>query len=654
MTDYLIVDSNRKYAERLYSALAGSKEIVKSKILNPSTITDLSSFSDDIVELVKNKTKTIVLINAEGRIKGGYLQSQSLVDLAFWLRCKHTLRNSIVYYSLQSINQLLQDKPQHIFLLSPGCYHFRLPLTYAQLKRIGELEPLDEIDSIRPFLKPRISLEGTRHRYANYVGMVLMMLLAGQVWKLKNEVLTPSGELYSEVAAFLRSLDFHLLKAYFKLSFEKIPEQQCDALKTRLATGKLLLVDDLANNGWRPIVGQVVYGDPVDNRLNSLALPTKKGSRQRPFDVATKTKELEALILTHKPHAVLLDLRLQDEEGRRELSTLGGFRMLKHIKAQHRFRGLPVIMFTASSNAETIKELLEAGAEAVWTKPGLDEGLTSEAVVRRYKQLVTLINNSVQPNYELLHLLDDNTDGSFDINGLDFEAIRNLLLRRLDLIKYRLELYSGDELMATTPEPYKSADAIYVDANILLKDQDYADMLCSVYKLSILTANSDFRYKHHSKVKTTVLPKVVIMNSIFDEIIKIAKKGIFKKRVRNGKFEKNELRYLRAMLSQLLLKHLFTDRLVRSELSRDSINPQYELMNPKENVYADGYILDELADLLITRSSKQISYCDDLKIVFISGDNKLKQKLERLSNEDQNLIIKDQEEFLTDMSNVLP
>jgi hypothetical protein len=208
--------------------------------------------------------------------------------------------------------------------------------------------------------------------------------------------------------------------------------------------------------------------------------------------------------------------------------------------------------------------------------------------------------------------------------------------------------------LGVTPEPYKSVDAIYIDANVFLDDYAYSDTICSVYKLALMTANSHFRYRDGAGEVTTPLPKVVVMNSIFDEVIKIAKTSEYRPMGGARGPAKNELLYLRATLSQLVLKQMFTDKLVRTELDRRSNSPQSKLTNPKENVYADGYILDEIADLLVTHVSKKLIFCRDTRIVFITGDNKLRRKLEKFGDRRKNnLVLKSREEFVADMLGIV-
>ncbi|MGB8510190.1 MAG: response regulator [Pyrinomonadaceae bacterium] len=660
MGNFLIIDSNTSFAAKLYAAMAGDAAGASENVIDVSSVANLGEVGRTIRDRVAAKPDAVIMINVEAKLENGFHQDQRVVELAFWLRCGFKLLNPIVFYGAQSVNKLLKDRPENLILLSPGCYHVRLPLSREQIEKIKSSAPAPALDTLKPYLRPKINLGGARHRYANFAGMNFMSNVAADVHNAGTqgvgEILDKRASEFHEFYDFRRSLTYHILATYFDLEkLSRIDDARKGTLKIAapLAREKrVLLIDDLADKGWAKILKKVIYGEVEKSRLASIKTHVNEGGQRR-FDMEKLAANLSYAIKTHKPHLVLLDLRLDGEEASDTLGGLGGFWLLKRIKSHPDFKGVPVIMFTATTNAESVKALLSAGAEAVWTKPGLDEGLSAEGIIRRYAQLIALINHAFSPDYGLLSRFDDNTDSAFDINALDFEAVRNLLLRKLDLIKYRLKLYSGAELSALTPEPYRSVDAIYLDANVLLRERNYERIVSAVYKLAGLTANSQFRYRHRSQVRTAALPRVVLMNSVYDEIIKLAKKDDYQRKERNGRFEKHVLLHLRAMMSLLLLKQMFSDKLVRAELSKDSGKPLSELLSPKEKVYADGYILDEVADLLITRSGKSISYCGDTRIIFVTGDKKLAAKLKQFRNEaSDNLIIKKPEELEADMDGV--
>lgn len=645
MLDCVVVDSNLMFAEALYRAVTRTTPPAPaSQLIGLKPDDTLIDIAERIRALIIKDT--VILINAEACAAGKYRQQQPTVDLAFRLRCQHKSANVIVFYSWQSLGSVLRQRPQNLILVSPGCYHLQLPLTTTAVLGIPSLKPVTTPGSLKPYLQARIDLRQTRHRYANYMAMLLMMTVAQRVWDVKKPLLNQNNPLFAELKEFLSSLDYVLLETYFDLFLEKPKPGKLAYLKHAPPAGKILLVDDLAE-GWQPIITQMLYGNAVDNRLISLSLQGNTSSTE----ILNVTKTWEALrnsIESEKPHLILLDLRLNGDEGETDLEKLTGYQLLKLIKHDPGYRGVPVIVFTASANPANIKRLLRTGAEGIWTKPGIDEGLISADIRKRYQELLNLVRDSFEPNQRTLRLLDDNTDRAFDITKLDFESIRNLLLNQLARIKYRSKLYTLDERSALIPSPYASADAIYVDANIFLNNK-YAQTISAVYQLAWLTAGLSLRYMVGSRQRAIQMPKLVIMNSVYDELLKTAKVSKFERT--NGK---NRLLYLRAMISQSIVREMFADGVVRSELYRNSQTPSHHLDSPKEKVYADGYILDEIANMVVTHHhhSKRFGYCDDTKIVFVTDDKGLATKLLRFES-NGNLIICSGDEVISHMTRVV-
>ncbi|MBK7970970.1 MAG: response regulator [Bacteroidetes bacterium] len=82
-------------------------------------------------------------------------------------------------------------------------------------------------------------------------------------------------------------------------------------------------------------------------------------------------------IQSHKPHLILLDLRLQNEKGVRiDAEMLSGGVLLANIRKQ--YPGLPVLMTTASNKSWSYEELQRLGCDAFWTKEGIDAHLSTE------------------------------------------------------------------------------------------------------------------------------------------------------------------------------------------------------------------------------------------------------------------------------------
>ncbi|MFY9620498.1 MAG: response regulator [Pyrinomonadaceae bacterium] len=397
MNNYLIVDSGLNFARELHRALTGNLQPDPAFLFNPPT--GPMSEVHEIAKAINDRidAKTVILINMEANFGVNLRQSHEIVDLAYWLRCKYGLENPIVFYGLQSISYLLRAVPGNFILVSPGCYHMRLPLSAEDLARIPTLEPLTSFNSLRPYLKPRINLGQTRHHYANYVGMVLMMLLAQQIWKKPTDLITSTNPLYKKLEEFLRSLDYPLMGSYFNLTIKPVGAPTPIRVECPATPGAILLIDDLAD-GWLPILSQMLFGSTDDQRMASLALH-QSGHANQTLDFKKACAELTSYIGNQKPHLILLDLRLAGDEDETELENFAGYQLLKFIKNDAGYKGVPVLIVTASSNAENVKGLLNAGAEGVWTKPGIDEGLSAAGNLQRYEELIKLIKGMLEPDY---------------------------------------------------------------------------------------------------------------------------------------------------------------------------------------------------------------------------------------------------------------
>ena len=670
MSNYLIIDSNKRYADKLYAALTKGAAHAGNNVINTSSVKDLASLSFRISKRVNRDT--ILLINAEGVIEGGFYQDQRLLELAFWLRCKYSLRNVIVFYSSLSINYLLANNPSYYILLSPGCYHLRLTLSDEELQKISKYKPLTDINLIKPYLKTKINLVKTRHRYANYAGMALMLNVAKKVWNIPmdSQLLQGSVKDVTPFFSFRNSLTYSILATYFdlgsglKIETGKEDIYKIDSLVSR--SKKILLINDLAEKGWKPILSRMIYGRSKDKNLGALQIHTKVEEGKKVFDFDQTQTGLDDAIKKHKPHLVLLDLRLNDEEGKKRLEDLGGYKLLTYLKSHPSFKGLPVIMFTASSSAENTKKLLAAGAEAVWTKPGLDEGLTVEEILDRYSSLIGSVKAAFDPDDRGLKYLNDNEGNVIQIS---FNDLRNKLLKKLAWVKYRCSLYEPIELAKKVPSSLQKFDVIYFDTNALITGYgriSFSDLLSSFYLLAHLTSKSGL--KVFTRIKTDAggayirdkngnleweneqtlsdLPKVVVMNVVYDEVIKLAKVKELNNGDRSG---------VRASNALLILSELITDQLIRTELRNNQ--GTYYLENPKENTYADGFILDEIGTILITKEkftkdkNKSFRYKDDCKVLFICQERGLFMKLDKLTG-GRNFRFLSLTEFISFMSGV--
>lgn len=584
MSNYLIIDSNKLYAVKLYKALTGSDVDAGECIIDTTNFVSASKVFDVINPKIKDDNKKIILINAETELKDKYLQHQPIIELAFWIRCRYNSLNPIVFYSGVSVNHSLKQNPENFILLSPNCYYYKLPITKSKIEAIKKLKPIADVD-LKPYLKPAISLEQVRHRYANYAGMALMLAVA----KGKHKKQTDKEILESKsLKDFKDSLDYHLLKTCFNLSFKGVSTFSKDAFVPQ--TKKVLLIDDLAEEGWQTLISQMLYGKPNATEIETVKIHTKSKTE---FDEAKTIIELEKQIKKHKPHLILLDLRLNDEEGRKHLSELGGYKLLSHLKKSPLYKGVPVIMFTASSNAQTVKQLIGNGAYCVWTKPGIDEGLTLNGIIKRYDQLLLLVS-------EVFSDIDTGNLSSLNNNerankALSFEDMREDLLSQAQYIKYRSELQD----MKSQSHYFNSFTDIFIDTNSLMsgvnfnndKSVDFAETILNIYKLAQICGTQRHKISVNGKDNELNVSKLIILNFVLDEIIE-------KTKIVDDFQPKS---WKRALLGYSVVRALFdNDKSIRTEFCfvDKAGTPKTRLQEPVTRHYADPVIIKEILQIV--------------------------------------------------------
>lgn len=550
---------------------------------------------------------TIIIINAEAKIKGEALQDSKAIELIYWFQCKYNLKNPIVVFSVFSLNHQLRRNPNHFVLVSPGCYFYEeIPVLNDSYKP----KPLSAFDDLKPFLKPKIDeILGTfRHRYANYSGMALMLEAAGI--KPEDFETLQKNERFS---TFVNSLDYAILTTYFGRNSNP---------STLELKGKkrILLVDDMAEEGWLPILGKIIYEDAKSKKLDFVKVKTNANG----WDESLTQEELEVKIKSHTPHLILLDLRLGDEQGSKPIQELGGYKLLTFLKNDPIYKGVPVIMFTATTKADTVKTLLQAGANAVWTKPGIDEGLSQKDIVERYEQLVTLIDATFN-EFENLDLgLDENSKVV-----ISFEEVRTHFYKKLDWIRYRIELSQNP--IVTNFDDYTD---IIVDTNFFISGDisqsrlNFEKTFINIFSLAHIF--KDRRTEHCFEVNSTTIvskkfPKIVLLNSILDEILSFAK---------TYKGEKPNV-WKRSLLAFTVLRTLFDKKLLRTELVYLNGNkPSTALSTPGDNtipalslnvsqsstIDADDLIVIEVKHIV---KGEEFEIKNNVKLKFTTSDPKV-------------------------------
>lgn len=563
---------------------------------------------------VVNALQDHYIINIESKFGDTVRAEHPLVDLVslllFWDSFK-----PIVCVGFEPLADILMRRPEDIVLCAPGVvYHQITDNNFPFLDLMQERRQLNP-GLINPFIKPRVdrALQTERHSYANYAAILMFNAIQNQLYEKNPPIIN------DQLASYSKRIETRFLHYYYGFERFTLSEQEKPSYCfEERQSGRILLIDDMATAGWKDIISNMVYGNPTDGKLMVEDFAD--------VDITTENikEKLESRISRDKPRLVLLDLRLKNEQADVQLTDLSGFNVLLWLKMHEKFKGLPVIMFTATTNAEPTKILLDAGVEMVWTKPGLDEQLDAEGIKLRYKQLVGMIKAILTQN-RFAALKGFNKDETPCISPLE---LQKLLYDKLAYIRYRYfldEKSTQDRINGTSVQAnlqLSDFDYIYFDSNAFMANQaDYHKLISAFYLLGMATAKTAQRLIKKNGRKETEhtpeMPKVVVMNAVYDELVKIVKM-------------KSENISRSAMMSLVLINQLFKEACIRTEFFDE---PSTALKNPKENVYADPYILDELATVLITKKMKYTTdshwyeYPASCKALVVTGDKALRNKI---------------------------
>lgn len=114
---------------------------------------------------------------------------------------------------------------------------------------------------------------------------------------------------------------------------------------------------------------RVLLVDDEEDLVQTL----KKELEGRGYEVLSASDGITALETARReePHLIVLDLMLP---------SLDGFRVLKFLKADQRFKEIPILVLTARADPEDLTLALECGANGCLVKPVKLESLSNQIV----------------------------------------------------------------------------------------------------------------------------------------------------------------------------------------------------------------------------------------------------------------------------------
>jgi len=440
---YLIIDDNKPFADELCKKI--NAEII-------SLQNDFALTANEVLNKAENNKDAVILINANLIAKESR-QSHDGIMLLKWLRLKGCNCHCILY-SFQPLYSIVKANPLNSILFSKGVSFSQLPLSNQDIEAIATSEKAER-ENLLPYFRAEVDLVKIRHELANIWAIYRMKEVIGIDKNEEN-----------------KNYNIEILK-YLSADFSKTNVLDNNSLLNQIRTfqangKKIFYYDDLADDWAIPL--KRLFGD------NNIEIISAKTVNQ---------DDLLKRIQKEKPGCLLLDLRLANEKDVLGVLEYSGGKVLQEVKK--RFITLPVIMFTATNKAESVRRLLSAGAEYVWTKEGIDDGINDQRTLENVETLLMEVQKSLgkfkNKHYEAIFIAECN------------------LISPVNSTHIRAQLESGT---------LKHVKYIYFDSNYLINSiQD--NYLHHFFFL--LNANKQLTYPK----------KIVIHADVLNEIIIIAK-----------------------------------------------------------------------------------------------------------------------------------
>lgn len=372
----------------------------------------------------------VVLINIDDYKENKYCGLTTL----YYIRLQKKLKCPIVCYGFFSLEQLVRSNPVFTILFAPGIAYLQIPFSKTELfKKIEKLKPIcKELDIEKDYPKyvaTAQSDEKLQHQDAN----LYALNKTTRTWYKFKEENHPNWfknkfkNYGKDNIGYITSTFLNETTNNFEPKTKVfINNNLLNAInKTETFQNKqIIYIDDMASKGWWNLLKDIFQSQNVKN--------IKIGETEDETFTNLLTKNIDFKV--SKDKVILLDLRLYNENSSMDVKELSGFKLFKKIKVYN--PSIPIIIFSATSNKDTIQYLLHCGAYAVWNKEGVQNKLSNFD----YRNKITSLIENVNKAFEL-------TDNERVVNSYSF--FMNFKHKEKFKIHSEsdIDLYSIDELI---------------------------------------------------------------------------------------------------------------------------------------------------------------------------------------------------------------
>lgn len=431
-----IIDDNQEFARELSNRLGVAQSVAIIPAGNSA-----HEIARAVNDFIDGEEASLIFISLTGIFGDNTRQQHEGVTILKQLRFAEsfydhasipsrnkTNKTSCILYSFFSLELILSNCPAGTMLCSEGTTYLRLPCRPADIDLEDLVQRKASINRLKTYIDPS-NLPDNRHDWANWWGLKQLVdvhrvvlnsqnfeypaVVCSALQQTKNQELIL---LFGNNVNSLNSIDLDLLTKI------KILRSYVAKRKPRI-----LHIDDKSQDGWSEIFANIIYdntsltlsnstnsgasdfidfridGDPVFRSLIEVgAVPQNKSENalNRLYKIIRKAIHSSGL-----PDVVLMDLRLFGEQGVQfDAKRLSGAKVLNWLRGT--FRGIPVIVTTASNKAWSYEQLLQLGADGYWIKEGFDDRRSPEQSVENYLRFLELIKKAISEEYKFLNIFD--------------------------------------------------------------------------------------------------------------------------------------------------------------------------------------------------------------------------------------------------------
>lgn len=275
-------------------------------------------------------------------------------------------RQHCIIYSFLSFPQLLSLTRHNSILQSCGTTFVQLPDPVDEelvKSKCGQLCEEDMLPFFHAEAMEHLGMQ--RHSLANWWGLLRMYeVMAGSGLVVDDLPRKMADTLKRDSSYEGMLMNFARFKG--KRPVFSVDPETAQTIKTRLKVLwrkelKVVYVDDCADDGWSFLLQTALYGSVRSDLFTVPEIP-REG-----IDPEAMARDIASV----NPDLVILDIRLTAKDETAKPSSLSGIALTRAlVKASNT---CPILIITASDKRSVSESAFDAGADAVWTKEGIEE-----------------------------------------------------------------------------------------------------------------------------------------------------------------------------------------------------------------------------------------------------------------------------------------